>query len=286
MIGSIRTIAMAAGAVGVAGIATYVGMTAPSSDVPVEVIAASDDGFEICLENKIAFFEGVETGCYSRTEVAAWRDLEVVDRSDEAVMVMMTHPSDYSVNVEQCTTCRSFVELRWQGWFAMSSRDIRREAYFVRACGVLDMLMKAQPASENYFEDGAVSPSDMAAIGAERILRVGDDPATKAGDLVVEEYSGEAGARTDSQAVEQENAQELGWRLSTAGQETRLERIATADFDGDGIAEILTFLVAGPDDATASVSTVALLEKDGADVAAVLTPQSFAPESQGTGGAR
>ena len=246
---------LAAGALGAATTATY--FTVPFGPTERETADAEEGGFELCLKNEIVLFEGAPAGCYSRADLAALRDAPVIDRASDTVRVSMSHPSDASVAPSECETCREFSELRWRGWFAKSSRDMRREAYFIRACGVLDLLLEASPAAENHFADGAPSAADMASIGAERVLRVGDDPETDEGALVAE--------RDDPAA----------WRLATLGQETRIEEIAVADFDRDGVAEILVFLVAGPTDGTATVAEVALLEKDGADSPMILTPQRF-----------
>jgi|GEM_PF-1496811 len=267
MIGSIRTFVIGAGALGAAAVAGYFGVSSLGPEESArEALTGSDDGFELCLKNEVAFFDGLPAGCYTREELAAFRDAPVIDRSEEEVAVAMTHPSDYSIAPEQCKTCREFSELRWRGWFASSSRDMRREAYFVRACGVLDLLMKAEPASQTYFEEGGPTADEMASIGAERVLRVGDDPEVDKGPLVVEK------------------AGDAVWRLTTRGQETWLEEIATADFDGDGIAEILAFALATPAAGTAAVAEVVLLEKDSSDLPLVLTPQLFSERGQGAAG--
>ncbi len=270
MTGSIRKITIAAAALGVVAAVAYIGVSFTNSEKSAHGRSIeNDDGFALCLKNEVAFFEGLPAGCYSRAELAEFRDAPVIDRGEKAVAVAMTHPSNASIAPEQCTTCREFSELRWRGWFASSSYDMRREAYFVRACGVLDLLMKAEPASLNYFEESGLTADEIAAIGADAVLRVGGDPEIDKGTLVV---------------LVVEKAGDAVWRLTTGGQETRLEEIATADFDGDGIAEILAFLVAGPAHGTARVAEVALLEKDSSDSPLVLTPQLFFGRGQGTAG--
>ena len=74
-----------------------------------------------------------------------------------------------------------------------------------------------------------------------------------------------------------EKLDEYRWGVSSRGQETVLQEIANADFDSDGIEEILVFLVSSPSGGTAVVSQIALLEKDDSAAPVSLTLQTFSP---------
>ena len=262
MIGTLKYIAVGAGALGLAGTAAFFGVSGVEEKAPASVDA--DAGFEVCLKNDIPFFEGVGAGCYSRAELEALRTAPLVNGRDDAVSVAMTHPTDFSAAPQECAVCADFRQMQAKGWYALSSRDMRREAFFVRACGVLDMLLEARKAEKSYFTDGSPRAEDMAALPGDRLLRLAGDAAAS---TTVEETS------------------RYNWRFSVSDQTTLLQEIANADFDGDGVEEILVFLHAGPQTGTARVSSIALLEKDSADAPLSLAPQRFMKAAGSAGGA-
>lgn len=271
MINSIRYLVVGAGALGVAGGATYFGIERKpekSSDMVLAASSPSDD-FEICLKTDIQFFEGVTAKCYSRTELFALRDATLVNHNADPVVLDMTHPTNSTAETAQCTTCREYSEMEWEGWYALSSRDMRREAFFVRACGVLDALTHASLPTESYFEGGSPNALEMAALRNRRALRIT-----------------EGNAATDgvSPSAPPTKVDDHHWRLASADQGGILQEIANADFDDDGIEEILVFLTTSPEEGTAIVSEVGLLEKDSADTPVSLTPLAFGPDGKAEAG--
>ena len=249
MIGNIRMLAMGAGALGAAGAATFFGVTGPDRD------RASIDGspdFTICLKTDIRYFEGVEARCYQRSDLVRLRDAPLVDQGADQIVVNMTHPSEATVPASSSATCREYEDALWEGRYALSTSDMRREAYFIRACRALDMLLDAVPAEISHFEGGSPSEVEVAAIAAEGLLRF--DP--EGGPIVAAEV-----AKTGA----------ADWRITGGGETAILQEIANADFDGDRIEEILVFLSGGPEDGAARAAAVALLEKDAAGDPVLLT---------------
>ena len=253
------------GAVGLgvagAGAFTVTSLGGPDPEENASVAAVDSQGFagEICLKADIDFLPGDQKGCFSQSELASWEREPLVDPSRGPLAVRMTHPSDASRAAAECRTCRDFAEYRYEGWFAMTARDMRREAFFRRACGVIDMLRRARPAEANYFGEDGLGAGDVASVSAARLLRLGADPEASATPADPEILSAGPGS----------------WRVSAGGQTTYIDEVAALDFDGDGVAEILTFFSAGPDRATARVSEIALMEKDAAEAAVTLTPVDF-----------
>lgn len=251
MVGNIRMIAVGAGALSAVSVATFVGLS--GRDREADKAAPGGAPVSICLKSDVRFFVGAEARCYRRDELTELRDAPVIDQRAERVSVVMTDPSDRSAPPAQCSTCRQYDEARFEGRYAMTGRDMRRETYFTRACGVLDLLLKAEPAEISHFAGGSPTAADIAALDGSSLLRFGPDPAP--GALEIEKL----------------NATE--WGFSFDDQRAVMQEIANADFDGDRIEEILVFLYARPENGTAFVSAVALLEKDSADGPVVLTPQ-------------
>lgn len=273
MIGSIRTIVIAAGAVGAVGTATYVGVNAPSSQSD-QLKSAAADNFELCLRSDLRLFESAPSGCLRRADIAALRDAPLADNNARSLSVTLSHPNDSTMAPAEVRNCRDYQEKRWDGWYASSGRDMRRDAYFVRACGLLEMLMRAGPAAYSYIAEAGLTAADYEALGADKLLRLGADPAVSETDGV------------DAAAAPQPETTGARWRLTVNGQVSQVQELALADFDGDEIAEMLVFLTNAPVGGSASLSAVALVEKDADTASAHLTVLNFDEKSRSVGGAR
>ncbi|MBT8473069.1 MAG: hypothetical protein HKN14_16610 [Marinicaulis sp.] len=244
----IRSIVAGIASLSAVGAATYFGLSSSHLGVPMfgerGVIQAEA---QFCLKNDIRLFHGVDAGCYTKSEFDDFRDAQVLNASGETVTVMLTHPDDMNAEGAACTTCREYQSMRTEGWYALSSRAMRREAFFERACGVLDAIEKAQIAEFNYFADGSPTIDEMRNISISVRNSANEPGQTVDGPETVEKLEG---------AV---------WRLKQGAYTLMLEEILNADFDNDGVAEILAFLVNVPDGGTARFVQMALIEKDLAD---------------------
>ncbi|MEO1251638.1 MAG: hypothetical protein AAFW81_04740 [Pseudomonadota bacterium] len=231
---------------------------APDAPEPRIESAEADDDREICLTGDLDFLPGDQVGCHSIQKIKGWRRAPLEDSDRGVLSVSMTHPTDRTRDPALCRTCADYRERLYDGYYAMSGRDRRREAFFIRACGVIEMLLRAAPGGVSHF-DGGVEEGEIASIGAERMLQLGDDPrlASVPGDPSIERIG--AGR----------------WRVAAGGQTIFIEEIAELDFDADGVTEILAFLSAGPVLATARVNDVALLEKDSENAPLRLTALKF-----------
>ena len=245
----IKTLVMGAGAVGAASVAL---VAVPDHDAE-KLANVSSPASEICLKGDLDLFDGVSSKCFSRDELLALRDRPVVDMQGQPVAVSMSHPTDMSVPAEDCRTCRDYGEMSFDGWYALSSREMRREAYFVRACGLLAALANAQPASSTYFPNGSPEAEEVAKLA--RTMKFGE--AGPGEDIHVEKEPG---------AI---------WRISSGQMKWQIHEIANADFDNDGVEEIMAFTVGAPEGGTASFYNAGLLEKDAAGAALAFTPLSY-----------
>jgi hypothetical protein len=154
--------------------------------------------------------------------------------------------------------------MSFDGWYAATSREMRREAYFVRACGALAALDKAQEAKQSYFTGGSPTTEEVAAMAS--AMRFGEASAA-AEDIHVDQAAGHI------------------WRISADAIAVQIHEIANADFDNDGVEEILAFSSGAPAGGTASFYDVGLIEKDSAEAALVFTHLSYGRnEAGGVGG--
>ncbi|WP_428408549.1 hypothetical protein [Hyphococcus sp.] len=247
-----KTLVMGAAAAGAAGVAV---LTVPDRDKETAEgsrVAAS----EICLKDDLALVEGVSAKCFSTEELAELRDRQVVDSEGDPVTVSLTHPTDMSAAPKETRTCAEYSELSFDGWYALTSRDMRREAWFTRACGVLAALADAQPAKESFFTDGSPDPEEMKTLAA----------GMQFGEVTL----GDGGL-----GAEKDGAQ---WRISSDAMRVQIHEIANADFDNDGVEEILAFTAAAPQGGTAAFYDTGLIEKDTAEAALSFTPLSYGRE--------
>lgn len=197
----------------------------------------------VCLKTDIPLIEGADKRCFTRSEIAALADRRVLDSQGAPAEVELSHPRDVARAPETAATCRRYESLAGEGWYALSSRDMRREAYFRRACGALAFLERARKPDVTYFEDGALSEADVDSLAGTSPFRIG--PAV------------EPGARETTIEKDPDGT----WRLISDGQIALLQEIAHADFDGDGRGDMLVFVAMRVEGATAAASMAGLLEK-------------------------
>lgn len=235
----IRNIVIGVGALTAASVAgVYVAERHDQNIATTETGAGED--FKLCFKSSVRFWKNVDTQCLDRAELETLQDAPLINWEGEPVEVDLSDPGDASAEPKPSATCRQYKDMTKQGWYAMTSRDMRREAFFVRACSLLDLLEKAQPAKKSYFTDGSPTLEEMQALGPSALLRLAR--AEAGGDVTVKKTG----------AAE--------WRLTSGEQSTILQEIANADFNGDGVEDILIFLY-GTTGGTARLAEAALLEK-------------------------
>lgn len=238
---------MGLGAAGALSAATLTGVSVMRTDKPQDAARASlanAAGETVCIKSNVRLVEGMSAACYGRAQYESMRDRAVITADGAAVRVALAHPTDTGARAETASTCAEYDSLIAEGWAAVTSADMRREEYFRRACGALDMLVKARPARTTNFTDGKAAPEDVRSMAA--------------GDAI---GFGEADA---SAVVDVASAGDGVWKLTIGQSETMVFEIAHADFTGDGAGEILAYLSVGAAGGTARTGTIGLMEKTSA----------------------
>lgn len=258
-----RTLILGAGATGAASVAIIAGLPSHHSEQATTTDLAAESGYELCLKNDIPFFVGVKAGCYSSSELSRFLDAQVLDRQENAVSMEMANPRDMTAPTADCKTCRTYKEMRWEGWYALSSRDQRREAFFIRACGTLDLLLNAQPAEFSYFDRGSPRESEIEALQEASPF------------AIVETAAADSPVAANGQGLMVERVGEYEWRMTAQGQTVLIQELANADFDHDDIEEILAFSIVTASDGTAAVPVIGLMEKDAESTRLGFTPVDF-----------
>jgi len=247
---AMRGIIAGIGAMSAAAAAVVTGISLRHSEEDnTPAILIEDLQAEICLRTSLKFFENAKQGCVKKSELQKWIKAPVLDNVGAPVTLNMSHPTDYSRELSVVKTCEDYRLMTKVGWYAGSTREMRREAYFERACGALTYLALAKEPDISYFTNGSSTRSDLASLA--------DGPPFKIAPRL-------------SEAPEEIDISQLSdgvWRISTLGQNAQLQEIAHADFNGDGIGDILTFVSIGVEDATATAGMVGYLEKKSARAA-------------------
>lgn len=254
-----RPIIVGAGAAG-AAVVVIAASLLRSDDAPPETGKA---GYEVCLKTDVPLFENAPAKCYESGELLALLDQPVLDLRGHTVSLTMSHPSDKSVASRRIRNCRDYREMSFDGWFAETTREMRREGYFVRACGALAALRDAQKPESSHFEEGSPTNEDLA--GVRGILRIGENE-----------------QQIDRVVVAQQG--DFQWRIAADSQFVEIQELANADFDNDGIEEILIFLAGGTAGGSALFYDIGLMQKDAADASVTYAPLSFGREKAGAAG--
>ncbi len=219
---------------------------------------AGGPAYELCLKTAMPLFEDIPASCYDRNELAVLLDRHVLDLQGAPVAVRMMHPTDKTIAARQVRSCRDYREMTFDGWYAETTREQRREGYFVRACGALNALYDAQDPARSFFNDGSPEAEDVAALkGVMRIAETMDEA-----DAVVVETPGA-----------------FQWRITVDSRRVDMQELASADFDNDGIEEILVFLAGRSEGGTAVFYDIGFLQKDAAGAALTFTPLSFSRDA-------
>lgn len=247
----VRPLIMGIGAAGALSAAAVTGVSVMRNEGPeagaraARASLANAAGETVCIKSNVRLVEGMNAACYGRAQYEAMRDRAVVTAAGAAVRVALAHPSDAGAPAETASTCAEYDSLIAEGWAAVTSADLRREEYFRRACGALDLLTKARPAQTSHFADGRAAEADVRSMAAAEALGFGEvDPEVP---------------------IDVSSAGEGVWKLTIGQGETMVYEIAHADFTGDGAGEILAYLSVGASGGTARTGAIGLMEKATAD---------------------
>ncbi|MBY0422346.1 MAG: hypothetical protein K2Q06_08590, partial [Parvularculaceae bacterium] len=133
------------------------------------------------------------------------------------------------------------------GWYSLAESEMRREAFFKRACGVLSMLERARKPDLSHFANEAMNEADMQSLAKGPPFRIGGDPG-------VPDVTATVGRNPDG-----------AWTLSADGQKAMMQEVAHADFNADGLGDMLVFVAISVEHGSATAAEVGLVEKKSAN---------------------
>ena len=230
--------------VGVSALAALSGAVATgvyvkrNSETQAQAIAAADDG--ACVKNRVSLVEGMPQECLTSAQYEALRDRPVISADGSPITVNLIGAAA-NTETETVRNCVEYDARMRDGWYALTSADMRREEYYKRACVSLSLLVKAKPAQSTNFAGDHADAEDIKALAM--------------GDAI---GFAEVGAPVD---VGVTSVADGVWKVTIGQGETMIYEIAHADFNGDGLGEILAYLSIGSVDGTARTGSVGFLEK-------------------------
>ncbi len=246
------------GAIGaLAGLVGAAGLVVSSEDyLGIGPVGDKGGDRQICLLTDAPFFSGLEEGCYAREKLASYYELDLVNARGAKVVVNMSSPPEAPEASDDCRTCADYVRMKRLGWFALSSRDQRREEFFSRACGMLDYLVKGSEPEQSFFTNGVLSANDVGSISSRSLLQfvgVEKDDSLEASDLE---------GIFSSQRINPDQVDDQGnWIISLADQQITLQPLIHQDFNEDGLGDILVFMHDQITDGTGSNGILGYLTK-------------------------
>lgn len=236
-----RGIITSLSALGALGAAISAGVVMREGGEPAAAVAElRTAGQSVCTQSNVRLVEGMSRGCLTSADYEALRDRPVLGPDGAPVIVNLSSPDDQGEAAVR--NCAEYDARAKGGWYALTNSDMRKEEFFKRACGALALLVEAKPAEVSHFADGKADRSDIASMAATEALEFGEaQPST---DVEISEV--DAGV----------------WKVTIGSGETMVYEIAHADFTGDGVGEILSYVSVGARGGTARAGTIGLLEKN------------------------
>ena len=270
----------AIGAAGVASSASLMGASSvdkQSAYGTASMRKASDGTTEICFLNDAPYFSALAQGCYPQSIIQDLRTRDLVNRRGATISVTLSSPPAAPEAEETCTSCEDYEQRRRLGWFALTNRDQRREAFFERACGFLTVLEKGEVPEQTFFAGGRLSRDDLASLESRSVFQMAALPPARAAQSSISEGTvastndvaemiSSDNAENTSEATTSSNAWAIeadgdSWSLSLPNQSVRFEPLVHADFNNDGLGDILVYMAAQMTEGTANQGELAVLTK-------------------------
>jgi len=203
----------------------------------------------ICIESNVRLVEGMSRQCLSAAQYEALRDRAVLAGDGRPVELNLASPAAESRTVRSCA---EYDAMRADGYYALTGADMRREEYFRRACGALELLVRATPARLSHFVGGRADADDVRSMARNAAFGLGE---------------------TAGGASEVSQVGEGVWKIAAVESQAMVFEIAHADFTGDGLGEILAYVSIGAAGGTARSGAIGFMEKPSAGGPCAFTPR-------------
>jgi hypothetical protein len=185
------------------------------------------------LVEGMQFADSAEVRFVAKAEIETLRDRVIrLDPSDHIDGVTLTNDRNETRHIR---TCREYDEAIQQGYFAYSNFDIKMSTWFEHQCGLLKALHAARSPARSFIANPRVSILDLQLLPFSFFPQFGESQqATDAAST----YQSKVDNGT---LVVKRLRQNLLQIQEPEGMGQQLVEVARADFNGDGIEDILLF---------------------------------------------
>jgi hypothetical protein len=187
------------------------------------------------LIESIRFADGTTVESIAKDEIDTLRDLPIrLGENDHIDGVTLTKTRDDKVYVR---TCREYDSARKRGYYPSSTFDITMASFFKFPCGLLNALEKANLPEDRFISDAKVSIVNLELLPFEMFP---DNLAEKSSwderDLETIYQD-----KIDNQKLVVTEKSQNVLDIEGFGMSQRLREIVRADFNNDGIEDVLVF---------------------------------------------
>lgn len=181
----------------------------------------------------LQFADSTEIRLVARSELEALRDRPIrLGQNDHIEGVTLTGPQDQERLVR---TCREYDAAIKEGFYAYSNFDIKMSTWFEHQCGLIRALQAAASSTISFIETPRVSILDLNLVPFSFFPILGEPDSV---ENVESTYQSKV---DDGTLVVKRLRHNLLQIEEPEGMGQQLIEVARADFDGDGIEDILLF---------------------------------------------
>ncbi len=203
---------------------------------PASEISVKPEEVTFELIKDIKFADGTEVKSIAKADIEDLRDLPVwMGGSDHIDRLRLTHKQKEKLHVRTCREYDSAIE---RGYYADTGFDVKMSVWFKYQCGLLTALETAEIPRQSFISDPKVGIINLEllrfAIFPYNIAEILDweearDIKTTYQDMV------------DARVLKVKSADKHILRVEDEGMAQTMEEVVRADFNNDGIEDILVF---------------------------------------------
>ena len=186
------------------------------------------------LLQRLQFANADEVEVVAKADIAQLRDRPIkLGQNKDIDGVSLTKNPAEKIYVR---TCREYDAAIEEGFYAQTTFDITMEIFFRHQCGLLKALQSARTAQNSFINKPRVGIVDLKLLPFTLFPVLGDDL-----DRINKPSTYQEGVDDGSIIVREVRQNLLSVRERGGGMHQQLVEVARADFDGDGIEDILVY---------------------------------------------
>lgn len=178
-------------------------------------------------------FAGAEVHTVVKADIAELRNRPIrLGRNDDIDGVTLTGDANEQIHVRSCKEYDAAIEA---GYFALTTFDIKMATFFEHQCGLLKVLEAASTPNVSYIADPRVGVVDLHLLPFSLFPYIGEEPECHDTEATYQSKT------DDGTLVVRRIKQNLIVIEENEGMGQQLIEVVRADFNGDGVEDVLLF---------------------------------------------